>query len=387
VPLTFNRRVSNLKASASIALMEKARQLKAQGVDVISLATGEPDFDTPECAAEAGVAGIRDGKTHYVNGRGIPALRERLSRKLREENGLAYTPEEILVTPGAKYAIFAALFTVLSPGDEVIILNPCWVSYGAMAELAGGVPVYVNLSEEDGYAITREKLEPRITEKTKLLLLNTPNNPTGRALTQQEAEMLRTLALEHDFYILSDEIYEKVLFDGRRHISIGALPDMYERVITVNGLSKCAAMTGWRVGYLAAAKPIVDMIYMFYQHTLTCIGEFAQLAALEALEHPEEFDRMTESYRIRRDLWQERMSRIPAVRCLSAEGTFYGWMRIDKGGMNSAEIAAYLLEQAQVVLVPGNAYGEKEQPYVRVSLATAAEDLVRAADRLEAALR
>jgi len=146
-------------------------------------------------------------------------------------------------------------------------------------------------------------------------------------------------------------------------------------------------MTGWRVGYLAAARPIVDMIYMFYQHTLTCIGEFAQLAALEALEHPEEFDRMTESYRIRRDLWQQRMSRIPAVRCLRAEGTFYGWMRIDKDGMSSGDIAAYLLERAQVVLVPGNAYGEKEQPYVRVSLATAAEDLVRAADRLEAVLR
>ena len=170
MPLTFNRRVSNLKASASIALMEKARQLKAQGVDVISLATGEPDFDTPLSAAEAGVAGIRNGKTHYVNGRGIPALRERLSRKLREENGLAYTPEEILVTPGAKYAIFAALFTLLSPGDEVIVMNPCWVSYSAITELAGGVPVYVDLLAEDGYAITRERLEPHITEKTKLLI-------------------------------------------------------------------------------------------------------------------------------------------------------------------------------------------------------------------------
>lgn len=386
MPLTFNRRVSNLKASASIALMEKARQLKAQGVDVISLATGEPDFDTPECAAEAGIAGIRDGKTHYVNGRGIPALRERLSRKLREENGLAYTPEEILVTPGAKYAIFAALFTVLSPGDEVIVMNPCWVSYSAITELAGGVPVYVDLAAEDGYAITRERLEPHITEKTKLLILNTPNNPTGRVLTRQEAETLRALALEHDFYILSDEIYEKILFDGRQHISIGALPDMRERVITLNGLSKCAAMTGWRVGYLAAPRAMVDMIYMFYQHTLTCISEFSQLAALEALEHPEEFERMTENYRVRRDLWRQRMDRIPAVHCLSAEGTFYGWMRIEKDGMDSTEIAAYLLERAQVMAVPGTAYGECAPGYVRVSLATATEDLIRAADRLEAAL-
>ena len=386
MPLTFNRRVSNLKASASIALMEKARQLKAQGVDVISLATGEPDFDTPLSAAEAGIAGIRGGKTHYVNGRGIPALRERLSRKLREENGLAYTPEEILVTPGAKYAIFAALFTLLSPGDEVIVMNPCWVSYSAIAELAGGVPVYVDLAAEDGYAITRERLEPHITEKTKLLILNTPNNPTGRVLTRQEAETLRALALEHDFYILSDEIYEKILFDGRQHISIGALPDMRERVITLNGLSKCAAMTGWRVGYLAAPRAMVDMIYMFYQHTLTCISEFSQLAALEALEHPEEFERMTENYRVRRDLWRQRMDRIPAVHCLSAEGTFYGWMRIEKDGMDSTEIAAYLLERAQVMAVPGTAYGERTPGYVRVSLATATEDLIRAADRLEAAL-
>ena len=386
MPLTFNRRVSNLKASASIALMEKARQLKAQGVDVISLATGEPDFDTPLSAAEAGIAGIRGGKTHYVNGRGIPALRERLSRKLREENGLAYTPEEILVTPGAKYAIFAALFTLLSPGDEVIVMNPCWVSYSAITELAGGVPVYVDLAAEDGYAITRERLEPHITEKTKLLILNTPNNPTGRVLTRQEAETLRALALEHDFYILSDEIYEKILFDGRQHISIGGLPDMRERVITLNGLSKCAAMTGWRVGYLAAPRAMVDMIYMFYQHTLTCISEFSQLAALEALEHPEEFERMTENYRVRRDLWRQRMGRIPAVHCLSAEGTFYGWMRIEKDGMDSTEIAAYLLERAQVMAVPGTAYGERTPGYVRVSLATATEDLIRAADRLEAAL-
>lgn len=387
MPLTFNSRVSNLEASASIALMEKARQLKAQGVDVISLATGEPDFDTPVGAAEAGITGIREGKTHYVNGRGIPALRERLARKLREENGLDYTPEEILVTPGAKYAIFAALFTLLSPGDEVIVMNPCWVSYGAITELAGGVPVYVNLTAEDGYAITREKLAPHITEKTKLLILNTPNNPTGRALTQQEAEVLRDLAVEHDFFILSDEIYEKILFDGRRHISIAALPDMRDRVITLNGLSKCAAMTGWRVGYLAAPKALVDMIYMFYQHTLTCISEFSQLAAIEALEHPEEFDRMTESFLARRDLWQARMSRIGAVRCLSAEGTFYGWMRIEKDGMDSAEIAAYLLEQAQVVVVPGTAYGESTPGYVRVSLATATEDLIKAADRLEAVLQ
>ena len=386
MPLTFNRRVSNLKASASIALMEKARQLKAQGVDVISLATGEPDFDTPLSAAEAGIAGIRGGKTHYVNGRGIPVLRERLSRKLREENGLAYTPEEILVTPGAKYAIFAALFTLLSPGDEVIVMNPCWVSYSAITELAGGVPVYVDLAAEDGYAITRERLEPHITEKTKLLILNTPNNPTGRVLTRQEAETLRALALEHDFYILSDEIYEKILFDGRQHISIGGLPDMRERVITLNGLSKCAAMTGWRVGYLAAPRAMVDMIYMFYQHTLTCISEFSQLAALEALEHPEEFERMTENYRVRRDLWRQRMDRIPAVHCLSAEGTFYGWMRIEKDGMDSTEIAAYLLERAQVMAVPGTAYGERAPGYVRVSLATATEDLIRAADRLEAAL-
>ena len=384
--VVFNSRVANLAPAASIALMEKARGLKAQGVDVISLATGEPDFDTPDAAAQAGIAGILAGQTHYVNGRGIPALRQRLSRKLREENGLDYSPDEILVTPGAKYAIFATLFTLLSPGDEVIVMNPCWVSYGALTELAGGVPVYVDLSEEDGYAITRERLEPHITDRTRLLILNTPNNPTGRVLNDAEAEVLCQLALEHDFFILSDEIYEKILFDGRKHISIGALPGMRERVITINGLSKCAAMTGWRVGYLAAERAIADQIYMFYQHTMTCIAEFAQNAALEALEHPETFAAMTADYLARRDMWQERMRRIPAVRCLEAEGTFYGWMRIDKDGMSAPEVANWILEQAQVVVVPGNAYGQKDLPYVRVSLATAPEELNRAADRLEALL-
>ena len=381
--LNTNKNLQNIEPSASIMLMDRARAMKAAGENIISLAGGEPDYDTPFAAAQAGIAGIVDGKTHYTAGWGIAPLRNKIATKLEEENGILC--REVLVTPGCKYGIFSTLLALLNVGDEVLIPEPSWVSYGAMVRLAGGVPVGVPLSFADNYCITAKRLESYITSRTRVLILNTPNNPTGRVLTEEETAEISAFVKKHGIMVISDEIYEKVVFDGRKHISLGSDPQIAEQVITVNGLSKCAAMTGWRVGYVAGSKPAMDAIYKVYQHTMTCISEFSQMAALEALNHPEVFTAMRDDYQQRRDFWYKAMKEIPCVEMNPAEGTFYAWMKIEKDGMSSSELCDYLLQRAGVVMVPGIAYHEKEQ-CVRASLATKTEDLERAAAAIRTAL-
>ena len=316
----FNQQIALLQPSASIALMDKARAMKAQGLDVISLAGGEPDFDTPAQAAQAGIGGILGGKTHYTTGRGIPALRSRVAQKLREENGIPCTPDTVLITPGAKAAIYCAVRTLVNPGDEVILLDPAWLSYEAIVVAAGGTPVHASLSFENGYAITAQVLEAAVSPRSRVLIVNTPNNPTGRVLTREEAEILAAFAQAHDLILLADEIYEKILFEGKEHLSLGAMPAIADRVVTVNGFSKCAAMTGWRLGYLAGPKEVVDRIYLFYQHVFTCVPEFVQQAGLAALEHPEEVERMRQSYQQRRDSFIAALQTLPGIRCIVPEG-------------------------------------------------------------------
>jgi aspartate/methionine/tyrosine aminotransferase len=384
--IIFNRRIQNVKSSASIDLMDKARTLKEQGNKIISLAGGEPDFDTPEYAAKAGVQAINNGYTHYSNGRGIIPFRQRIAKKLIEENNIQCTEQEILVTPGGKFAIYCSLYTLLNPDDEVLVFRPAWVSYAPMVSLCGGIPVYVPLIFDNNYEITKELLDQVVTKKTRLIILNTPNNPTGRVLTKHEAEILSNFVLEHDLIVIADEIYEKIIFDGRQHISLASNPILADKIITINGMSKSAAMTGWRIGYLCANKSIVDKIYMIYQHTLTCISEFSQIAAIEALNHPESMAEMCESYRERRDFWCNRMLAIPSITCNLPEGAFYAWMRIDKDGMSSEQMSTHLLEKAGVVVVPGEAYGETTNCCIRASFATSMEELRQAADRMEQVL-
>lgn len=382
----FNREIAGLQPSASIALMDKARAMKAQGMDVISLAGGEPDFDTPEAAARAGILGIQKGKTHYTTGRGILALRQRLAKKLREENGIDCTAASVLVTPGAKAAIYCAVRTLINPGDEVIILDPSWVSYEAIVQAASGVAVHASLSFADGYAITAEALESCVSEKSRILIVNTPNNPTGRVMTREEAKIIGDFALRHDLMIIADEIYEKILFDGHAHISLGAFPEIADRVITVNGLSKCVAMTGWRLGYLTAAQEVVDRIYLFYQHVFTCVAEFAQEAGIAALDAPEEVERMRLSYQQRRDSFVTALEQLPGIRCIVPEGAFYAWVQVDYQGMNAAQMTQFLLEKALVVTVPGDAYGANGRNCIRMCFAADPKDLEEAVNRMAAAL-
>lgn len=383
----MNRNIEKMKPSASVQLMAKAKQMKKLDSSVIDLAGGEPDFATPDRITVATIRSLTEGNTHYMVGPGIPELRQAIRDKLEQENGIVCSADTILVTPGGKNAIYLALQAMLNPGDEVIILNPAWVTYEPAVIAAGGEPVCVDLDYRNDYAITAEKLEGAYTGKTRLLIINYPNNPTGRILHAEEADVLEAFLLNHpEVYLLSDEIYEAIVFDGKKSISMASRPAVRDRVITVNGFSKSVAMTGWRMGYLAASEPVYKAIYKLYQHSLTCVNSFLQVGAVEAFSCQKEIEEMRKVYAYRRDLLVNALNAIPGVSFVAPEGAFYAWVRFDVRGMSATQISEYLLEEAKIVGVPGNAYGEKQASYLRFSFATATEELVAMAERLKAAI-
>jgi aspartate aminotransferase len=287
------------------------------------------------------------------------------------------------VTPGGKMALYLALKAMLNPGDEVLILEPAWVSYPSMVMMVGGTPIHVGLDSANNYAITAEILKSHITPKTKLIMVNSPSNPTGRVLTVAEVQAIAAVALEHDLYVLSDEIYEKIIFDGREHISLAALPDMAERTLIVNGMSKVYAMTGWRLGYLAGPTPVMQVAGKFNSQTVTSAATFTMYAAVAALNGPQDIvDIMCESYRERRDFMVKALNEIDGVECASIEGAFYLFPRFPGSKKTSVELADAILEHAQVATVPGSAFGASGEGAVRMSIATATSDLERAVERL-----
>ena len=385
----FNRSISSIPASASLAINEKAKAMRAAGKDVITLAAGEPDFDTPDRARVAGIRAISEGHTHYTESRGIRPLREGIARMLREDRGINCTADNILMAPGGKYAIYETVRTLIDPGEgqEVMILNPGWVSYAPIVSAAGGVPVGVELTFEENYHITRQALEKAVSPRTRLLIMNYPNNPTGCVLSREEAECIADFALDHELLILSDEVYSTIVYDGAESVSPASIARVADHVITVNGFSKCAAMTGWRLGYICAPREIVDMVQMLNQHTMSCLSEFAMEAALEGLQCKDEMAAMVESYRRRRDFFVAGLNSIPGVTCHVPKGTFYAWAKIELDGKNSQEIADYLLEEAGVATVPGDAYGLGGTCCIRMSFATAEDDLRKALRRMDAAIR
>lgn len=385
----FNETICKIPPSASLFIGEKAKAMRASGVDVITLATGEPDFDTPDRARLAGIRAIVEGRTHYTESRGIKPLREAIAQTLQRENGIACGADNILLSPGGKYAIYETVRTLIDPGkgQEVMILNPCWVSYAPIVLAAGGVPVGVELSFADYYRITPEALERCVSDRTRLLIINYPNNPTGCILSREEAEILADFAQEHDILILSDEVYGRIVYDGVRSVSPASIDRLADRVITINGFSKSAAMTGWRLGYLCAPKEIVDMVQMLNQHTISCLSDFGMEAALASLTCQAEMDAMVESYRRRRDFFVAGLNQIPGVICHMPQGAFYAWAKVDLAGKSGNEIAAYLLEEARVATVPGEAYGLGGESCIRMSFATAENDLREALRRMDAAIR
>ena len=383
----MNQRIEQIKPSASVMLSNKAKELQKKDPSIIGLASGEPDFVTPERISAAAIRSLKEGNTHYVSPLGIPELRQAIQKKLLEENGIDAPLDRILVTPGGKNAIYTVVQAVLDAGDEAMILEPSWVSYAPIVQAAGGVPVPVKLDHRENYRITAAALEAVCSEKTRLLIINYPNNPTGRILHAEEADILEAFLLAHPkVWLLSDEIYEKLIYDGQKHISLGARPALRDRVITMNGFSKCAAMTGWRLGYLTCGEELFALVYRLFQHSISCVSGFLQYGAIEAFHCEAEMEEMRRTYEERRNLFVTALNEIPGVSCVPPEGAFYAWVRFDVKGFNSTEICEYLMEQAGVVGVPGSAYGEENACFLRFSFAAATEDLKAAAERIRKAV-
>ncbi len=383
----FNTWIDTMKPSASVIQMEKAKAMIAQGADIVNLAGGEPNFDTPAPVTYRAIRELVNGNTHYVTGAGLPILRERIAQYLKDKDGISCGMDQILVTPGGKFAIYLAACVLLNPGDEVLIPEPSWVSYSSIVHAIGAVPVPVPLRFEDNYAMTRQVLEEKITEKTKLMIINSPNNPTGRMLTQDEAEMLMQLAQDRNLMIISDEIYSELVYDRNRHISLASLPHGMDHVVTVDGFSKFAAMTGWRLGFLCAHMEIMKRILKLYQHTMTCVSGFSQQAALQAFECREDFAAMLKAYTARRSAFIGALQRIDGVDARFPEGAFYAWVRIHKNNFDALTLCDYLLNEAGVAGVPGTAFGGGGERCVRFSFASSMEELEKAAERISRAVK
>ena len=385
--ITYNNEISQLQPSRSIAFMAQAKQMKATDPSIISLAGGEPDFDTPVKIREEVKRQLDAGYTHYTVGPGLPELREAIAEKLRVENNCAYPPEGVIVTPGGKFAIYMAVRSMVNPGDEVMYLEPGWVSYPSIIEASAAVPVPVRLTWGQDFRVTQEILEKHYSQKTKMLIINYPNNPTGRCLSMVEALEIQAFMEAHpDVLLLTDEIYERILYTGKENVSMASFPKIADRVLTVNGFSKSVAMTGWRVGYVAATPKLAKVMYNLFQHTMTCVSGFIQKAAVTALDCGEKVEQMRQEYERRRDMFIGALNAIDGISCMMPEGAFYAWVKFEIPGYDSEQICDYILKHARVVGVPGVAYGTDE-PCVRFSFAASWEELETAAKRIAGAMQ
>lgn len=384
----WSQLLDKVTESKTVAISDKARQMQQSGISVVNLGGGDPDFNTPEHIAKAGIAAIEKGVTHYVDSRGMPDLRKAVSAKFQRDNGVCYDADrEIIATASGKLALYIGLMGIVDSGDDVLIIEPAWVSYAPLVTLLGGRAVPVALDPADNFTLSREALDAVVTNKTKAILVNTPNNPCGRVMTAQELGILREFALEHDLWVLSDEIYEHLIYDGRKHISPASLPDMRERTLTVNGMSKAYAMTGWRLGYIAAPAPLMAQILKAQQHVITCASGFIQMAGVAALNGPQDcVAMMRNEYDKRRKAVCDALNAIPGVTCPKPEGAFYLFPEIDFRGYDSWQLADFLIEEAKVAVTPGQAFAGKAVKNVRMTYATSMDNLMTAAERIKEAL-
>ncbi|KAG2437246.1 hypothetical protein HXX76_005909 [Chlamydomonas incerta] len=401
VDTTLNPLVASVKPSKTMALTDLATSMKESGIDVIGLAAGEPDFDTPAAIVEAGVAALRQGYTRYTPNTGTSALRKAICKKLKEDNGLEYSPDEIVVSNGAKQSIWQAVLATCSPGDEVVIPAPYWVSYTEMARLANATPVVVPTTPQQGFLMSAEQLEAALTPKSRLLILCTPSNPTGAVYPKEHLEALAAVIARHPrLLVLSDEIYEYITYAPAAHVSFGSLPGMFERTLTVNGFSKAYAMTGWRLGYLAAPKHYAKAAAIIQSQSTSGASSISQQAALAALAlgpgGGEPVQAMVRAFRERRDYVSARLKAIPGVNLAEPAGAFYvlpemsaffgpGAAAAGFGPVpDSDTFCRYLIEVANVAVVPGDAFGADS--CIRISYAASLDTLGKALDRIAAAL-
>ena len=381
----LSRLLSGIPASLTLAVNDKAKALKAAGHDIIALAGGDPDFDTPSHIVDAAIAAIRAGETHYpAPTKGTTPALEAIAEKMAKDNNIIVNPKtDVVITPGSKWALILALAAVLNPGDEVLYLEPAWVSYPAMVQIAGGVPVAVGLPAETNFTITADLLRQHLTPNSKALMVNSPCNPSGRVLTRPEVEAIVQVAIEADLYVVTDEVYEKLVFDGRQHYSLAAEPGMAERTLTTNGLSKAYAMTGWRLGWIVGPTQPMKLVTRMHSQAVTSATTFIMSAAVAALRGPQDIiAEMCASYQQRRDFMVKALNEIDGIYCQKPEGAFYLMPRFTKSSKNSMELAEALIEQAGIAGTPGAAFGRSAEGHVRFSIATAMSDLERAVERL-----
>lgn len=380
----MNKKVQRLKPSATVMVMDRAKKLRNAGVDIIDLGGGEPDFDSPIQSVLFASESLNTGDTHYVDSRGLLKLRERIAKKLKQENHIIKDPvDEIIVTPGGKFGLFLAMFTFLNQGDEVLLLDPSWVSYESLAILSGATVVKVPLSFEDNYRITETTFDDYISEKTKMIIVNTPNNPSGRVLRKDEIDIVAEVVKKHNLLLVSDEIYGRIVYDEYQHISLGSVESIKDQVITINGFSKNYAMTGWRLGYVAASKEKTQAMLKVHQHTITCVNSFAQKGGIVAFDCEDDVKSMLKIYENKRNYLVNALNKIPGITCPNPEGAFYVMPKIQYKHMDSVTLAGFILEEGGVAVTPGSAFGQSAEGCVRLSFATSMANLQEAVSRLK----
>ncbi|NLK25601.1 MAG: pyridoxal phosphate-dependent aminotransferase [Euryarchaeota archaeon] len=379
------KRLSNVPESGTVKIANVVSKLKQEGVnDIISFSMGEPDFSSPSNIIQACKDSLDRNFTHYTPSAGISELRRAVAVRAQRDNGIPCTESNVLITP-TKQAVFMAILALIDEGDEVILPDPTWGTYEACVRLAGGIPKYVALQPETDYRMTPEAVVEQITPKSKMIMLNSPANPTGAVMTKNDVQGVADLAMDHDLMVMSDEVYEKIIFEGEHH-SIASFDGMMDRTITVNGVSKTYAMTGWRLGWAIAAPPIIKALNTLQTHSLTCCVSFVQQAGVEALTGPQDSVRdMVREFRGRRDLIMGLMQDIPSLHCAEPKGAFYLFPSFDHK-MSSEDLAAYLLQEAHVALTPGSAFGPAGEGHIRISYACSRQDIEIGMGRIKGAL-
>jgi len=381
------QRMSRLGTETAFEVLARAKALEAQGREIIHLEIGEPDFDTPAHIKAAAVRALEEGYTHYTPAAGIPALRETIADYIRRTRGIPVGPENVVVVPGGKPIMFFTILALVEEGDEVIYPNPGFPIYESMIHFVGGHPVPLRLRMENEFRVDVEELARLITPRTRMLILNSPANPTGGVLTREDLAAIAELCLKHDLIVLSDEIYSRILYEGE-HISIASFPGMLERTIILDGFSKTYAMTGWRLGYGVMPEPLAEAVTRLMINSNSCTAAFTQMAGIAALTGPQDdVDRMVAAFRERREVMVEGLNRIPGFRCLKPRGAFYAFPNIEGTGMSSRELASYLLEEAGVAVLSGTAFGEYGEGFLRLSFANSVENIQKALERIEKAVR
>lgn len=389
--MQLSKKAGNISPSITLSITAKANELKKQGVDVVSFGAGEPDFNTPENIINAAIKAMKDGKTKYTPAGGILELKETICKKFKKDNNLDYKPSQITISTGAKQCLANAFMAILNPGDEVLIPIPYWVSYPELVKLSDGVPVFVETKKENNYKYTVEDLEKVVTEKTKAILINSPNNPTGTIYNEEELQKIADFAKKHNLLIISDEIYEKLIYDGEKHVSIASLnEDAFNRTLVINGVSKTYSMTGWRIGYIAASEEITKVMTSIQSHMTSNANTIAQYAAIEALNGPmEDLKKMVAEFENRRNFMLDKLSKISGLSIIKPSGAFYIMIDISdyfnkvfKGNKikNSLDFAKVLLDEEKVAVIPGAGFGLDD--YIRLSYATSMNVIETGIDRI-----